>query len=174
MVMPLPAHLLLIISSNHMPLCSIHTMMRPLSSLVVSFWNASFQVTHCASERRHRGPRAKLKHGWVACLSARRCGPGSTCYAPNGPSASGHTSSQASQQRPSTHDDGAIVALQGLVQRQRLVRARAALAHGFELAAGGALQPQHLRMTTHTPGSISSWREVASAARSGRRPAPGH
>lgn len=37
------AHRLLIISSNHMPLCSIHTMMRPLSSLVVSFWNASFQ-----------------------------------------------------------------------------------------------------------------------------------
>lgn len=29
-------YLLLIISSNHMPLCRIHTMMRPLASLVVS------------------------------------------------------------------------------------------------------------------------------------------
>lgn len=37
---------LLIISSNHMPLCSIQTMIRPNSSLVVSFWKALFQHTH--------------------------------------------------------------------------------------------------------------------------------
>lgn len=39
------SHRLLIISSYHIPLCSIHTMMRPNSSLVVSFWNWLFQHT---------------------------------------------------------------------------------------------------------------------------------
>mmetsp|Transcript_19409 Transcript_19409/g.50955 ORF Transcript_19409/g.50955 Transcript_19409/m.50955 type:complete len:242 (-) Transcript_19409:408-1133(-) len=37
---------LLIISSNHIPLCSIHTIMSPLSSEVVSFRYSAFQVTH--------------------------------------------------------------------------------------------------------------------------------
>ena len=35
---------LLIISSNHTPLCSVHTMMRPLASAVVSLQNCSFHT----------------------------------------------------------------------------------------------------------------------------------
>lgn len=37
-------HLLLIISSNHRPLCSVHTMIRPLESLVVSLLCCSFHA----------------------------------------------------------------------------------------------------------------------------------
>ena len=37
---------LLIISSNQRPLCSIHTMISPCSSHVVSFEYVAFQVTH--------------------------------------------------------------------------------------------------------------------------------
>jgi hypothetical protein len=39
-------HLLFIISSYHMPLYSVHTMMSPASSLVVSLLNALFHVAH--------------------------------------------------------------------------------------------------------------------------------
>lgn len=56
---------LLIISSNQRPLCSIHTMMSPCSSQVVSFEYVAFQVTHTC---RCDGPGSLSEHErTVAC-----------------------------------------------------------------------------------------------------------
>ena len=62
--MAITSFLLLIISSNHMPLCSIHTIMRPLSSLVVSLRLFSFQVATTTAPCRNE---AMTRHG-LSCL----------------------------------------------------------------------------------------------------------
>jgi len=70
---------LLIISSNQRPLCSIHTMISPCSSQVVSFEYVAFQVTHtCECSRlssvfglSQRPPTVRPSVGKVFAVNGR-------------------------------------------------------------------------------------------------------